>query len=214
MRRAAVRSLTAATLIAAAVATAQLTAQHQAGARPPAPPGVKASRTALAQLSVASKASLAGYSRARFGDGWAPEGDSCNTRDRVLQRDGHGVHTTRGCQITGTWTSPYDGAKITVAHKLDIDHVVPLAEAWRTGARAWTPARREAFANDLKDPELVAVSAHTNRAKGDSSPDEWKPPRHAAWCLYARWWIAVKSTWRMTVTGPERMALRAMLRRC
>jgi hypothetical protein len=93
-------------------------------------------------------------------------------------------------------------------------HVVPLAHAWRTGAHLWSARRREAFANDLRAPELVAVTAHTNRSKSDSAPDEWKPPRRAAWCLYARWWIDVKTTWRLTVTSVERRALRAMLRRC
>jgi hypothetical protein len=135
-------------------------------------------------------------------------------RDRVLQRDGQDIHTASGCRITGSWTSPYDGLRFTVGHKLDIDHVVPLAEAWMTGARAWSPARRQAFANDLTDPELVAVSAHANRAKGDSTPDEWKPPRHATWCVYARWWIDVKAVWRLTVTRTERSALSTMLGSC
>ena len=103
---------------------------------------------------------------------------------------------------------------ITVGRELDIDHVVPLAHAWRTGAKAWTKARRRAFANDLTEPQLIAVSAHSNRSKGDSPPDQWKPPRRAIWCLYARWWIDVKTVWHLTTTRPERTSLRAMLRRC
>jgi hypothetical protein len=39
-------------------------------------------------------------------------------------------------------------------------------------------------------------------------------PRHAAWCLYARWWIDVKGTWRLTVTAPEHDALSDMLATC
>ena len=208
------RALAGVAAIAAAIAIAQPDRRDVAHGQPPTPPGARASQTALQRLTVASRGSYAGYSRARFGDGWAPAGEGCDIRDRVLQRDGRGVHTASGCRITGTWTSPYDGRVVRVAHELDIDHVVALAHAWRTGAQLWSARRREAFANDLRAPELVAVTAHTNRAKSDSAPDEWKPPRRAAWCLYARWWIAVKTTWRLTVTGLERRALRAMLRRC
>jgi hypothetical protein len=67
-----------------------------------------------------------------------------------------------------------------------IDHVVPLAEAWRSGAAAWNADQRERFANDLVDPQLIAVSASSNRSKGDQDPAEWKPPRRVTWCLYSR----------------------------
>lgn len=50
--------------------------------------------------------------------------------------------------------------------------MVPLANAWRSGASAWTAGRRKEFANDLTRPQLVAVSAATNRSKGDQGPDE------------------------------------------
>lgn len=124
------------------------------------------------------------------------------------------MHTAGGCRITGTWTSLYDGVVVTVARELDIDKVVPLAHAWRSGAKTWTKNRRRAFANDLRDPQLIAVSAHSNRSKGDQAPDEWKPPRRTIWCLYARSWIRVKTVWRLTVIGRERKSLRSMLRRC
>jgi len=208
----AVHATTAIAAITLAVATGVI--QGTAHARPPAPPGEKASRSALASLKVAPRAGLTGYRRARFGSGWAAAGGGCDTRDRVLQRDGRNVHTASGCRITGTWTSLYDGAVLTVGRELDIDHVVPLAHAWRTGAKRWSAKRRRAFANDLRAPQLIAVSASSNRSKSDSAPDEWKPPRRAIWCLYARWWIRVKTIWRLTVTGRERTSLRSMLRRC
>jgi hypothetical protein len=183
-------------------------------AEPPKPPGPKASRAALAKLKIAPRGSYAGYDRDHFGDDWTPAGESCDTRDRVLQRDGRNVRTASGCRITGTWRSPYDGVIVTVSRNVDIDHVVPLGHAWRTGAKTWAPARREAFANDLREPQLVAVTYRSNRSKGDDAPDEWKPPRRAIWCLYARWWIDVKTAWQLTTTRPERTSLRAMLRRC
>jgi len=203
-----------ATIVATVAVASAVIIDGPARATPPAPPGAKASRNALANLVVAPRGSLAGYSRARFGGGWASAGEGCDTRDRVLLRDGAGVQTGAGCRLTGSWTSPYDGVVITVARDVDIDHVVPLGHAWMTGARGWSATKRKQFANDLADPQLVAVTEHSNRSKGDSPPDEWKPPRHAIWCVYARWWIDIKTVWQLTVTGPERTALRAMLRGC
>ena len=214
MRSARATTLVIVVTLTAAAVSGGLVGDDTADARPPAPPSAEASRTALAKLTLAPRRSLAGYSRARYGSGWASAGEGCDTRDRVLQRDGRNVHTAGGCRITGTWTSLYDGVVVTVGRELDIDHVVPLAHAWRTGAKTWTMKRRRAFANDLRDPQLIAVSAHSNRSKGDQAPDEWKPPRRAIWCLYARWWIRVKTVWRLTVIGRERKSLRSMLRRC
>jgi hypothetical protein len=97
---------------------------------------------------------------------------------------------------------------------VDIDHVVPLANAWRSGAKRWTLVQRRAFANDLQDSQLIAVSASSNRSKGDQGPDTWKPPRRAAWCLYSRWWVQVKSHSRLTATQPERSELRRMVATC
>jgi hypothetical protein len=98
--------------------------------------------------------------------------------------------------------------------KVDIDHMVPLANAWRSGAAAWTTDRREQFANDLKDPQLVAVSASSNRSKGDQDPSTWKPKEPGAWCEYATKWIAVKAVWKLTVTTAEKSALNDMLEKC
>jgi hypothetical protein len=76
------------------------------------------------------------------------------------------------------------------------------------------PTRREAFANDLVNPELFAVSRSVNRAKGDQSPDQWRPPNTRSWCAYARSWITVKHEWDLSVTRAERSALRDMLTFC
>jgi hypothetical protein len=112
------------------------------------------------------------------------------------------------------WRSLYDGAIITARSQVQIDHIVPLANAWRSGASRWTRARRVRFANDLTDPQLVAVSASSNTSKGDRGPEEWKPPRREVWCLYARWWTDVKAIWHLTVTMSEQTALRTMLNTC
>jgi hypothetical protein len=90
--------------------------------------------------------------------------------------------TSGGNVVAGTWTSAYDGKILDAPTKVEIDHLVPLADAWRSGAATWTDARREAFANDLDRPELVAVSTASNRAKGDQDPSSWRPQVTGAWC--------------------------------
>jgi hypothetical protein len=109
----------------------------------------------------------------------------------------------------------YDGVTVTDAAKLDVDHMVPLAEAWRSGAWAWDADRREAYANDLAHAfTLRVVTAATNRSKGDKDPSEWLPPRRVAWCRYAKDWIDVKVTWKLTAQPAEITALRSLLKTC
>jgi hypothetical protein len=171
-------------------------------------------RAQLATLTVAAAQSMSGYSRTRFPH-WIDKGGGCNTRDEVLKRDGQGVTVTATCKIThGTWLSPYENQTYTDPQKLDVDHVVPLANAWRSGANTWTDAKRQDFANDLTRPQLKAVSLTQNRAKGDQDPSQWKPPNHAYWCRYAADWIAVKHFWALTVTAAEKTALTDMLGTC
>ncbi len=168
----------------------------------------------LAQLTVSAGLSMAGYSRTRFHI-WADQGGGCNTRDVVLKRDGQNVQATGTCKIVrGTWTSPYNTRTYTDPLKMDIDHLVPLANAWRSGAKDWTDAQREQFANDLTRPQLLAVDSTDNRAKGDQDPSQWKPPNHGFWCRYAQDWVSVKAYWRLTVTATEKSALMDMLGTC
>jgi Protein of unknown function (DUF1524) len=190
----------------------------EAGASGSAGPTVAASGQAERQLAgltvVAAGLSMAGYSRDRFHI-WAEQGGGCDTRDAVLKRDGRGVTATAHCKIThGTWVSPYNAKTYADPQDLDIDHVVPLANAWRSGAKNWTDTRREEFANDLTRPQLLAVDATDNRAKGDQDPSQWRPPNRRFWCRYAQSWIAVKSYWRLTVTAAEKVALTDMLGTC
>jgi Protein of unknown function (DUF1524) len=176
--------------------------------------GKNAALAQLDTLSVAAWSSMSGYSRARFPH-WSSQGGGCDTRDVVLKRDGKSVLTGDACKVTrGTWFSAYDGKSISDPQDLDIDHMVPLANAWRTGAKEWTDAQREQFANDLTNPQLLAVTLSTNRSKGDQDPSQWKPPRHEYWCVYAQRWVAVKSYWKLRVTAEERTALRDMLGTC
>jgi len=167
----------------------------------------------LDQLTVASAGGMRGYSRARFPH-WSRTGDNCDVRDTVLDRDGTGVHLD-GCDVVGgEWHSGYDARTLTDPSDVDIDHMVPLANAWRSGADAWDPERRREFANDLDRPQLFAVSASSNRAKGDQDPSQWQPPNRDYWCTYAEDWIVVKHHWELSVTTAEKTTLSDMLETC
>jgi Protein of unknown function (DUF1524) len=168
-----------------------------------------------------------GYVREEFGSDWIDIDDNgCNQRDDVLLRDAVPGSTTVGRQgacdhdvLAGTWHDPYTGRTLRFldlkdlrqAEAIQIDHVVPLAEAWVSGAAGWTTERRERFANDLH--ELLAVDGPTNMSKGDGDPAAWRP-RRGYQCSYARRWIAVKTRWHLTVDPAEVTALRGMLGYC
>ncbi|MFC0430350.1 HNH endonuclease family protein [Kutzneria buriramensis] len=166
----------------------------------------------LASLKIGAAGPMTGYSRDRFGGGWITQPDGCDTRADVLKAQGTGVQS-KGCTVTsGKWLSLYDGQNVTSPHDLDIDHLVPEAEAWRTGAAQWTQDQRVAFANDLD--ELVAVTAHSNRSKGDQPPPGYMPAVRTEWCDYATHWIKVKAKYKLTISQSERDALTRMLGTC
>ena len=153
-----------------------------------------------------------------FGNDWSYDPTTgCNTRERVLIDESltPAVVNDRCHPSSGRWVSAYDGVTTNDPTDLQIDHFIPLANAWRSGAATWTPERRLAFANDLTSPlTLVAVTGSSNGSKSDSSPDQWLPPDHDAWCTYATNWVSVKHRWALTVTVPEKAALVKILNGC
>jgi Protein of unknown function (DUF1524) len=183
-------------------------------AYPPDPPLESTARTMLAGLTVQAEGSLAGYSRDQFPH-WIIQSGNCDTRETVLQRDGTGVSVDGACRPTsGSWYSVYDAVWVSNSSEVDIDHIVALAEAWRSGAAAWTISRRQGFANDLEIAQLIAVSQSSNASKGDRDPSEWTPPNTNTWCIYAREWIWVKHSYSLTLDSPEKSALGSMLDDC
>lgn len=185
-----------------------------ASATPPNIPSATTARSELSQLRVAPDGSMTGYSRDKFPH-WHTVSGACNTRETVLKRDGTNVVTDSSCaSVSGKWFSPYDGATWSLASDVDIDHIVPLADAWRTGASSWTTAKREQFANDLGNPQLIAVTDNVNQAKGDQTPATWKPPLSSYWCTYAKMWTHTKFRYTLTINSAEKSALTDMLNRC
>lgn len=153
-----------------------------------------------------------GYDRDKFRHWVDANGDCQDTRDEVLAAESK-VRVS-GCDIRrGTWVSYYDRVRVHDSSLLDIDHLVPLAEAWDSGARRWNAATRTRYANDLRDPRsLVAVTASANRSKSDQDPAEWMPEYGR--CRYVREWVAVKIRWSLKVDRAEKRALRRRASHC
>ncbi len=171
----------------------------------------------LGELTVASEISRAGYDRELFEHWIDADMDGCDTRDDVLIAESlEPAVIGPDCSLSGgQWYSAYDGVTTSDPGDLDIDHFVPLAEAWDSGAAGWTVEQRRDFANDLAyEGSLISVSASSNRSKSDRDPAEWKPPEHSYWCTYAVTWVAVKLRWDLTADPPEVDALALMLDAC
>lgn len=196
--------------------TAVPSGTDQPPVEPPTTPGGEID-VLFAELVVAPEDG-AGYDRdALFGADWIDaDGDGCNTRSEVLQRDTlTPVTFSSGCTVaTGSWFSYYDGQEWTQASDVDIDHFVPLSEAWGSGIKtqAWTAAERLDYANDLSDDlHLEVMTDSLNSSKGDRDPAEWLPPLADTHCIYVAQWTVVKWSWDLTVDQAEHNAIGAIL---
>jgi hypothetical protein len=183
------------------------------------PPG--SAGALLATLPVKGRAPKTGYDRDRFGPAWADtDRNGCDTRNDVLSRDLTGetfrAGTHRCVVLTGRLADPYTGKTIEFrkahARAIQIDHVVPLSDAWQTGAFGWPADRRLAFANDPLN--LLAVDGPANQAKGDGDAATWLPPAKPYRCRYVARQIAVKAKYRLWVTPAERDAFARVLAGC
>jgi hypothetical protein len=156
-----------------------------------------------------------GYTRSKFTHWADADGDGCSTRNEVLLAEA--VTKPRigsRCALTGgKWMSYYDRKTWTDRGRIDIDHMVPLAEAWDSGAFRWTAAQRTAYANDLGDSRaLVGVTDSVNQSKSDRDLAEWLPAYDR--CRYVREWTAVKVRWRLTVDAAEKAAMKKIAGAC
>lgn len=165
----------------------------------------------LDKLTIAEEANADEYDRKEFKHWIGASGADCDARDAVLKEESNPpIPADAPCPFDeGKWLSLYDGKLISDPGKLDIDHMVPLAEAWRSGAYAWSPEQREVYANDLGDARsLIAVSAGSNRSKSDQDPDEWLPTSEEYLCQYLADWVAVKYRWDLTLEQSEYDAIK------
>lgn len=171
----------------------------------------------LTLLVQSPESNSSSYSRDAFRHWIDADRDGCDTREEVLIAESRtAVRTGRGCAVlSGSWASSYDNRTLSNPSGLDVDHMVPLKEAWESGASGWTAAQREAFANDLDfSSSLIAVSASSNRSKGDRDPSQWIPTNRTIRCSYAVDWIQVKYKWSLTADSAEIAALDNLLRSC
>jgi hypothetical protein len=155
---------------------------------------------------------IGGYDRKLFKHWVDTDKNGCDTRKEVLIAEAT-IKPKIGAKCVlsgGTWVSSYDNKTFKGSGSgLDVDHMVPLAEAWRSGAWQWSPEEREKFANDLQDERvLIAVSATSNRSKSDKDPANWLPKgSKEAVCDYVFNWAAVKYRFSLTIDPKERKAI-------
>lgn len=186
---------------------------------------VAEAREALSGLEISASGSMAGYSREDF-DHWENAADygwsipsyvedpgSCDVRDATLIRDGSNVEVGEYCEVgSGEWADPYTGKTLTDPADLDGEHVVPLANAFRSGAASWSEAKKAEYAND---PTVVAATDDgENQSKGDKGPEAWQPPYEGSHCSYAARWVQIKDEWALSITSSEKAALSEMLAGC
>ena len=81
--------------------------------------------------------------------------------------------------VGGRWRSPYDGRYRTRSSRMVVDHVVPLREAWRSGARGWRPHAAPAARQRPRlprDPGGGDGVGGAGRRRG-REPQDWLPRR-------------------------------------
>jgi hypothetical protein len=202
--------------VVVALTTSALAATGIAVSAPPAGAVTTMSTRYLLNHLERGTEHAAGYERSKFTLWTDADGDGCDARDEVLVAEAGTKPPSGGCSLSGgVWRSKYDGLVTRDASTFDIDHMVPLNEAWQSGAWSWSAATRKAYANDLGyKASLIAVSAHSNRSKGDREPQDWMPEKSAYACTYSKQWVAVKWRWHLSVSAAERRFLAAELATC
>lgn len=202
------------------------TAPSTSAGRPGGGGSVREAAQALVQLQsipVKGRAPKTGYTRDEFGSAWADtDHNGCDTRNDVLARDLTGETFKPGTNncvvVTGTLADKYTGTTINFVRGQDtssdiqIDHIVPLSDAWQKGAQQLSADQRKELANDPLN--LMAADGPTNSAKGDKDAATWLPPNKAFRCEYVERQTAVKVKYGLWVTQAEHDAIAGVLKNC
>ena len=158
------------------------------------------------------------YNRREWLPYWIDADKDCqSTRQEVLIRDSliPVQLDSKGCKVlSGLWEDPYSGARYSLPNELDVEHIIPIFEANKSGGNPWPIAKKRTFSNELYGYNLIAVHRSLNRSKGSKTPQSWRPPNRAYWCEYARRWEAVKLRWGLSIAPEERSALVEMVGTC
>lgn len=156
------------------------------------------------------------YNRKNHFGGWLrdkTDGTCLNTRGKVLVRDSKTPAEISNCLVSrGEWDEPYKGQVETRAQDIQIDHFVPLKNAYVSGAWRWNFAKRCLYANFLgNDFHLLSVDGHENMSKSDNTPELYMPPNEAYRCQYLQQWLKVKLIWNLGLTPPEKSAVESLI---
>lgn len=164
-------------------------------------------------LILSSPGLAADYNRSDWRHWVDLDSDCQDARAEALIASSSVPVTIVNCRVvSGRWVGPYTGQVFTQARGMDIDHVVPLAEAHDSGAQQWSPEQRRAFANDPEN--LLPTSASANRSKGRRDPAQWLPPLTGYHCAYLTRWQLIKVKYGLTMDAAERLALKKGLVDC
>jgi 5-methylcytosine-specific restriction endonuclease McrA len=181
-------------------------------------------RALITRLRTKGRGPKTGYERIKYGDNWADTAtgvpyarNGCRTRDDLLARDGRDVKYRQGshCEVVAlNLTDPYTGRTIAWrkahADEIQVDHVVPLAYAWRMGAPRWPMSKRVDFANDPLN--LLPVDGDANEQKDASGPASWLPPQRHIRCAYVTRFAQVALKYDLPVTREDKSMMIAQCR--
>lgn len=141
-------------------------------------------------------------------------GAPCSTRVTVLVRDGRRTHVEKSahhCAVTlGQWVDPWSHARVSNPSSMDVEPLIPLSYAAVHGARTWSPAQKERFANDTS--QLVAVSHDTHQARNHAGPASWMPANDV--CHFSQTWIMTAHKYHLSLSGDDKGALKKGLESC
>ena len=189
-----------------------------ADAPTPSPP-LRYTGNELILLVASVEHDIPDYNREEWRNWIDADGDCQNTRNEVLIRQSTGPVAyvdEKQCRVaSGAWVGPFSGEEFTDPIYLHIDHMVPLANAHKSGGWNWSKEKKRQYTNDLSyDGHLIAVQTTTNSSKSNKGPERWKPPIEGYWCQYAIDWITVKDKWELFASEAEAAALAGMLETC